>query len=82
MLGQVLEPLITLLGLQIPDPPLSLEQSEARTFQAQAIFAALRQLTHANVAVIGAQRVAHIPRKYATHSCQSNDLNFLARSQP
>ena len=51
-LAEALEPLLTLIGLQVPPPPESLSGAAAREFTLKAIFAALKNWTHQNVAAI------------------------------
>jgi len=51
-LAEALEPLISLIRLQVPKPPESLSGEEARAFTLQALFAALKSWTHENVARI------------------------------
>ena len=59
-LAEALEPLIPLMGLQVPPPPESLAGAAAREFSLKAIFAALKYWAHENVARIE-QKLSHQP---------------------
>jgi tetratricopeptide (TPR) repeat protein len=54
-LAEALEPLLTLIGLQVPKPPETLSGAAAREFTLKAIFAALKNWTHENVTRIEKQ---------------------------